>query len=195
MLPGIFIGHAVNSGEGWTEDLIIADWHDIENNVASEVHVKRFKSKEVDINKLQETFIFLCADDSPRKEGHAQRQTSRHYRVRELRLVREYLPLLAWRGVTLCKNKAELQTLLQLIVTLWKLLKISAVCLVTLFISKESSFPLPSKYIDVARQTKPIWKRGVSMIHGTVMEVEVSLKVGAKQELTKNLAESWLFRY
>ena len=24
-------------------DLIIADWHDIENNVASEVHVKRFK--------------------------------------------------------------------------------------------------------------------------------------------------------
>ena len=27
-------------------DLIITDWHGIENNVASEVHVKRFKSKE-----------------------------------------------------------------------------------------------------------------------------------------------------
>ena len=29
------------------------DWHDIENNVASEVHVKRFRSKEVGIKKLQ----------------------------------------------------------------------------------------------------------------------------------------------
>ena len=37
----------------------MADWHDIENNVASEVHVKRFKSKEVGINNLQEAFVFL----------------------------------------------------------------------------------------------------------------------------------------
>ena len=37
--------------------MIIADWHDIENNVASEVHVKRFKSKAIGINQVQEIFV------------------------------------------------------------------------------------------------------------------------------------------
>ena len=36
-------------------DLTTADWHDIENNLASEVHVKRFKSKEVGIKQLQKS--------------------------------------------------------------------------------------------------------------------------------------------
>ena len=40
--------HALHLGGG-TRDLIIADWHDSENNVAFEVHVKRFKSKEIGI--------------------------------------------------------------------------------------------------------------------------------------------------
>ena len=43
VLPEIFIGYALNSGGCWIGDLIITDGHDIENNVASEVHVKRFK--------------------------------------------------------------------------------------------------------------------------------------------------------
>ena len=29
----------MDSGGGWTGDLIIADWRDMENHVASEVHV------------------------------------------------------------------------------------------------------------------------------------------------------------
>ena len=45
MLPRIYMGYTENSGGGWTGDFIIADWHDIEKNVASEVHAKRFKSK------------------------------------------------------------------------------------------------------------------------------------------------------
>ena len=31
MPPSIFIEYALDSGGGWTRDLIIADWHDIEN--------------------------------------------------------------------------------------------------------------------------------------------------------------------
>ena len=54
MIPGIFIRYALNSGGGCTGDLIITGWRDIENNVASEVHVERFKSKVVGINKLQD---------------------------------------------------------------------------------------------------------------------------------------------
>ena len=44
--------HALNSGGGWTGDFVIADWPDIENEVASHVHVKRFKFEEVGIKKL-----------------------------------------------------------------------------------------------------------------------------------------------
>ena len=36
----------------------------MENNVASEVHVKRFKSKEVGIKKLRKTLVFPSADGS-----------------------------------------------------------------------------------------------------------------------------------
>ena len=81
MLPGIFVGYALNSGGGWTGDVITADWHEIENNIASEVHVKRFKSKVVRIKRLQEAFVCLCADGSLRQEDHTQRQTLRHKRV------------------------------------------------------------------------------------------------------------------
>ena len=41
MLPGIFVGCALNSGERWAGDVIIADWHDIENYVTSKVHIKK----------------------------------------------------------------------------------------------------------------------------------------------------------
>ena len=50
MLPGIFFGYALNAGGGWTRDVNIADWHHIENIVASELRVRSFKSKEVGIN-------------------------------------------------------------------------------------------------------------------------------------------------
>ena len=60
MLPGIFNGYVLKSGEGWTGDLILAGWHDIDNNIASELHVKRFKPKEVGIKKKPSISISLC---------------------------------------------------------------------------------------------------------------------------------------
>ena len=75
MLPGTIIGHSLNSGGGWSGD------HEIESYVASEVHVKGFKSQEVGFKKLQEVSVFPCADGSLGQEGHAQRQTLRHQRV------------------------------------------------------------------------------------------------------------------
>ena len=58
MFSGIFIGYSLNSGGDWTGDLITAHWRDIENYVASEVHVKRFKSAEFGVKKLQDALIF-----------------------------------------------------------------------------------------------------------------------------------------
>ena len=34
ILLGIFIGYALNSGGGWTGDLIVADWHETEIKVS-----------------------------------------------------------------------------------------------------------------------------------------------------------------
>ena len=66
-------------------DLIIADWHDIENNVASEVHDKRFKTEELGINCLLQGFKCPYADVSLRQKGHAQRQNLTPPESRELR--------------------------------------------------------------------------------------------------------------
>ena len=78
MIPRIFFGYALNSGGGWTRDLIIANWHDIENNVASENHVKRFKSKGVGVEKRNDELVFLCANGSLKQERsvphHSERQ-------------------------------------------------------------------------------------------------------------------------
>ena len=79
MLPGILIGYALNSGGGWTGDLIIADWIHTENYVASEVHARRFESKVVGIKYSKD--IFLCSHGSLRQESHTQPQTLRRQRV------------------------------------------------------------------------------------------------------------------
>ena len=47
VLPDVFIGYILHAGGGLTEDLLIADWDELEKNVAPEVHVKRFKSAEL----------------------------------------------------------------------------------------------------------------------------------------------------
>ena len=62
-----------------------ADWDNIENNVELDVHVKRFKSKEVRIKKLQEAFLFPSADGSLSQEGHAQRKNLPPAETREIR--------------------------------------------------------------------------------------------------------------
>ena len=45
MLPGILFGYSLNSGGGWTRDLVLADRHGIENKVG--------------INTLHEVFVCI----------------------------------------------------------------------------------------------------------------------------------------
>ena len=51
------VRYALNSGGGWVGDVIIADWRNIENNVASEVHVKSFKPKESRNGRMHPYFL------------------------------------------------------------------------------------------------------------------------------------------
>ena len=116
----------MSSGGGWTGDLIIADWHDIENHVASEVHVERFKSKELGMKKLQEVFGMSLRRWLPKMRRSRTTSNVTPRECRELRRGRSTLLLSARQGVTLgsaqegtlCKMKAVFQTFLKLIVTL-----------------------------------------------------------------------------
>ena len=88
----------LNSGGGWARDLIIADWHDIENYVAPDsrkkIHVQRSRNQDI------AGFKFHCADWSLRLEGHAHRQTLRQQRVESFD-AGGVPSTLARRGVTL----------------------------------------------------------------------------------------------
>ena len=46
MLPEIFIGCVLRAGEGWTGDLLLADFEDLENLRASETDDKKFTHEE-----------------------------------------------------------------------------------------------------------------------------------------------------
>ena len=102
MLPGMFIGYVLNSGGGWTGDMIIADWHDIEDFVASEYHVNRFKSKKVGIKKLQDVSSKINALETRRSRTTSNCSPPKS---RMLRRGEEYLRHWARRGVTLCSTQ------------------------------------------------------------------------------------------
>ena len=63
MLSGIFMGYVQQAGGGWTGDLWVADWDQIENaNHFSDIHMLRFKSKEVIAVKYRDRFRFPLAE-------------------------------------------------------------------------------------------------------------------------------------
>ena len=41
------LGYSLHTGGGCSGNLLFADWDDLENNIASEVHVNKFRSREV----------------------------------------------------------------------------------------------------------------------------------------------------
>ena len=59
VLAGIFLGYVQHSGGGWTGDLLIADWQQVELATCSaDIHSKRFKAGEVEIVWKSEDYFF-----------------------------------------------------------------------------------------------------------------------------------------
>ena len=94
--------NALISGGGWTGDLIIADGHDIENNVASKVHVNQFKSQRSWNQEVAGSIHISLRRRLP--QTRRSPTTSKLNATRESRAWtrEEYPPLRATRGVTLC---------------------------------------------------------------------------------------------
>ena len=68
VLPGLFLGYALDAGGIWKGDVLIADLEELETMDASEIYSKRLNAKEVIFPK-QGQFIFLIADGRIKTPG------------------------------------------------------------------------------------------------------------------------------
>ena len=62
VLPGLFLGYALDAGEIWKGDVLIADIEELETMDASEIYSKRLNAKEVIFPKEKENLNFPIAD-------------------------------------------------------------------------------------------------------------------------------------
>ena len=62
VLPGLFLGYALNAVGIWKGDVLVADLEELETMDASEIYSKRLNAKEVIFPKEKGEFIFPIAD-------------------------------------------------------------------------------------------------------------------------------------
>ena len=79
----MFQGYALRNAGGWSGDFLVADGEDLEKNIASDVHVKSFKSQEGQVTTVQGMFVFPCADGSLEQEGHVVSRPPRHHQLQK----------------------------------------------------------------------------------------------------------------
>ena len=82
-LQGIFVGYEQQAGGGWSGDLKIADWEQIENAEShSQINYKTFKAAEIEVVKTGDHFRYPLAEGVLRQPG------SNNHKIRSLRLRR-----------------------------------------------------------------------------------------------------------
>ena len=80
-LPGLFWGYEQQAGGGWSGDVLIVDWDELDDATATgNVHVKRFKAAEVWPHKYQGKFRF------PLAEGELDQPGMRAAQVRKVKV-------------------------------------------------------------------------------------------------------------
>ena len=81
LLSGIFLGYEQQEGGGWSGDLLVLDWEEIEQaEHFSDIHIKRFKASEVETSKLSGKFRFPLAEGLIRQPGSERHLTPRKRR-------------------------------------------------------------------------------------------------------------------
>ena len=73
VLPGMFLGYALNAVGIWKGDILIADIEELEQMDASEIHARRLNAKEVLTPMKGENFIFPVADRTDKISGEDRR--------------------------------------------------------------------------------------------------------------------------
>ena len=86
----IFVGYHQNAGGGWSGDVLIHDWEDIESAThSSDIHTKRFKAAEIKPVKVGGEFRFPLFEGDLSQPGQrakdSRRQTTRAKRLLEIK--------------------------------------------------------------------------------------------------------------
>ena len=78
VLPGKFLGYALNAAGIWKGNILVADIEELEQVGASEIHARRLNAKEVLTPMKNEKFVFPVADGTVKisEEDHNLRTST-----------------------------------------------------------------------------------------------------------------------
>ena len=68
VVPARSIGYILNAERYWLGDFFIVDTEERKNNPATDIHVKRYKAKEVEERRIQCQHMFPCKNGSFQQE-------------------------------------------------------------------------------------------------------------------------------
>ena len=151
VLPGLFLGYALYSGGIWKGDVMVADLEELETMDASEIYSKRLNAKEVIFPKQGE-FIFPVADG--RDQDLRTSTLVRHRPIQG----ESNIDFLGESEGSLPQPQDSLPGAGEAINDFWSMsgsfiYRHHVEPRVKLYSSREESFPIPLKYIDVSRTT------------------------------------------
>ena len=155
VLPGLFLGYALYAGRIWKGDVLIADLEELETMDASEIYSKRLNAKEVIFPKQGE-FIFPIADGRIKIPGGDQElRTSTLVRHRPIQ-GESNTDFLGESEGSLPQPQDSFPDAGEAINDFWSMsgsfiYRRHVEPRVKLYSSREESFPIPLKYIDVSR--------------------------------------------
>ena len=86
VLHGLFVGYVQHSGGGWSGDVYVVDWEEIdEAELRSDVHTKRFKADECKPVLVNGIFQFPLAQGDLKQPGMSERKV-RHRNIKKKRI-------------------------------------------------------------------------------------------------------------
>ena len=158
VLPGLFVGHALYAGRIWKGDVLVADFEELETMDAPEIYSKRVNVKEVIFPKENGNFIFPIADGRIKPLGGDQElRTSTSTRDRPIR-GESHLDFLGESEGSLPPPHDSFPDAGEARNDFWSMSgnfrnRHHVEQRVKLYSSREESFPVPLKHIDVSRAT------------------------------------------
>ena len=181
-LKGIFLGYVLRAVRGWSGDLMIADYEDLQESEASEIYVKGFKNQEV-IRKRR-LRISVCRRNSKTSWSSKTIINSGENLEREDDVEIEdgdrkginTEDSWSMSGEFIYRHHEEHR--------------------LKPYDPDNETFPIPLKYVDVMRQTQTSIKRCSlnmsSMIHGPERRVSIFLRSGLGLQESRSYVQGFL---
>ena len=154
VLPGVFLGHALYAVGIWKGDVLVADLEELETMDASEIYSKRLSAKEVIFPKEKGEFIFPIADGRIKPPGGDQDlRTSTLIRHRPIH-GESNVDFLGESEGSLPQPQDSIPDAGEAINDFWSMsgnfiYRHHVEPRVKLYSSRDESFPIPLRYIDV----------------------------------------------